>query len=456
VANDRRITPGFRCLLSVLCLSAAAIGQSDPDATAQDSQAREEAVEGLLPLVDYTADWRTRENLSGDWGGIRSKWARSGVTIDVDWLTVGQGIVEGGLDSGWAPATSLDLHVKLDLMRMNFVPGALINVRTQSRFGTTVNGDTGLIFPVNTAQSVPLTDEVDEDVPIAVTELYWLQFLSEQVALLAGKITTLRKDNEFAGGEGRTQFMNMQFLYPAVFAQIGPYSTLAAGAIWQATPEVKLASLILNIADSSTTTGFEAIGEGTGWWTEFDYQYKAGTLPGGGTVGFLYGFDGDFARVGGISILPGDGITTGTKSTAWALYFSGWQYVYVEGDAPAVLQTDDNRQDLEGLGIFLTAGLADESTNPITYALAVGLGGRGMIPGRGDDQYGVAYFYNELQEPAVGSINPLGQSSQGCEIYYNFALVGSVELTLDFQWTKSAFENIEDSYILGLRLNVRF
>jgi porin len=145
-----------------------------------------------------------------------------------------------------------------------------------------------------------------------------------------------------------------------------------------------------------------------------------------------------------------------TKSTAWALYFSGWQYVYVEGDAPAVLQTDDNRQDLEGLGIFLTAGLADESTNPITYALAVGLGGRGMIPGRGDDQYGVAYFYNELQEPAVGSINPLGQSSQGCEIYYNFALVGSVELTLDFQWTKSAFENIEDSYILGLRLNVRF
>ncbi|MHC4450041.1 MAG: carbohydrate porin, partial [Planctomycetota bacterium] len=305
---------------------------------------------------------------------------------------------------------------------------------------TTVNGDTGLIFPVNTAQSVPLTDEIDDNVPIAVTELFWLQFLSEQVGVLAGKITTLRKAHEFAGGEGRTQFMNMQFLYPAVFAQMAPYSTLAAGAFWQATPRVRLITLILNISDSSTTTGFEAFGEGTGWWTELDFQYRAGTLPGGGTIGFLYGFDGEFARVGGISIPPEGGIATTSKSTAWALYLTGWQYVYVKGGAPDVLQVDDNRQDLEGLGIFLTLGLADESTNLVTYSLAVGLGGRGMIPGRADDQYGVAYF----------------QSSQGCEVYYSFALARSVELTFDFQWTTSAFENIDDSYILGVRLNVRF
>jgi len=49
-----------------------------------------------------------------------------------------------------------------------------------------------------------LTDERDEGVPIAVTDLNYTQFLSEHLALFAGKIDTLDVDlNEFASGRAR-------------------------------------------------------------------------------------------------------------------------------------------------------------------------------------------------------------------------------------------------------------
>jgi len=453
---DKLLTCGIRCLLVVLWVSVVSFGQDTKEPATPDEAAREEAVEGLLPLLDYTGDWKTRQFLSGDWGGTRTKWAKKGVTLDVHWLNVAQGIVNGGVDTGWGFATSLDVYAKFDLMRMGVLPGALISFRAQSRFGTTVNADTGLLLPVNSYQYFPFTAEVDENVPFAITELNWTQFVSEKLGFMLGKITTMNNANEFAGGEGRTQFMNFQFIYSAVFAQMVGYSTPAAGVIWQPTPKLVVLSILMNTKDASTTIGLGDIGDGTSWWTELNYQYKAGGLPGGGTVGFIYGFDGDFTRIGGINIDPGGGISLETKSEAWAGYFSGWQYLYVRGEAPEVIDARDNRQDLEGFGLFLIVGVADRSTNPATFTVAGGFSGRGMIPGRGDDTYGLGYFYNDLQDLRALPILPLGSSTQGLEAYYNLAIARSIALTFDFQWARSAIRNIADAIIVGARLNIRF
>ena len=69
----------------------------------------------------------------------------------------------------------------------------------------------------------------------------------------------------FSGGEGRTQFMNMQFLWSSAFAQVAPYSTLAVGGVWAPAPQVYVSSILMNTADSSTTSGFDDIGDGTTW-----------------------------------------------------------------------------------------------------------------------------------------------------------------------------------------------
>jgi carbohydrate-selective porin OprB len=40
--------------------------------------------------------------LTGDWGGLRKQWADKGATFRFDWYQALQGIVDGGIDEGWA------------------------------------------------------------------------------------------------------------------------------------------------------------------------------------------------------------------------------------------------------------------------------------------------------------------------------------------------------------------
>jgi hypothetical protein len=59
---------------------------------------------------------------------------------------------------------------------MRVLPGALVVFRAQSRFGDSVNADTGLLLPVNTYSAFPFTEPPDEDVPFTITELNYTQF----------------------------------------------------------------------------------------------------------------------------------------------------------------------------------------------------------------------------------------------------------------------------------------
>jgi porin len=201
-----------------------------------DDPAASAAEQGILPVPDYSGEIGARSNLTGDWGGVRQNWADRGITMAFDWYQAYQDIIDGGFEEGSANSTNLDYRLTLDLMRMGLVPGALVKVRGQSRFGDTVNDNAGVLLPVNMYSAFPFGPDGDGDVNFAITELNWLQFLSDQFGLLAGKITTLATTNEFLGGEGRSQFMNFQLSFSAAIAQLAPYSTLAVSAIWMPSP----------------------------------------------------------------------------------------------------------------------------------------------------------------------------------------------------------------------------
>jgi porin len=378
--------------------------------------------------------------------------ADRGVTLDVDWCQIYQEIVDGGVEEKGEASANLDYRLNLDLMRMGLVPGALVTARGQSRFGDTVNGISGLLLPVNTYGDYPVGEG---DIAIALTELNWTQFLSEKLAMFLGKITTMSTANEFSGGEGRSQFMNFQLSFSASVAQLAPYSTLAVGGVWMPSPKWTVTSILMNYQDSSTTTGFEDIGEGTTWANMADYLFSLNELPGGGTFSVYYSFGTDFDRIGGLNVNPAtEEVTLSTASDAWAVNWSGWQYVLVE-DGSDPVDPGNGRQDLQGLGVFAQVGLADEDTNPITWSLSGGLSGRGSIPTRDDDTWGVGYFHNDLQDLDNGLVAFAG-SVNGLEVYYDIALAGSASLTLDAQWTTSALPSVEDATLLAARLNVGF
>ena len=430
----------------VFCTTSSVCHADDEAASASD--------QGILPITDYSGKIGSRAALTGDWGGVRQDWANRGITLGFDWYQSYQDIVDGGFEEDSGYSTNLDYRLNLDLMRMGLVPGALVTLRAQSRFGDTVNGASGVLLPVNMYSAFPESSDSDGDVDFAITELNWLQFLSDKFGLLAGKITTLGTSNEFMGGEGRTQFMNFQLNFSATLAQLAPYSTLAASAIWLPNSTWTISTTLMNLTDASTTSGFDDIGDGTTWATTADYRADLNQLPGGGSISFYYGFDANFAEVGGLNIDPEVGAVTDTSSDSWAVDWSGWQYLYVEGDSRTV-DPANGRQDLQGVGLFARVGIADKNTNPLYWTVSAGLSGRGSIPGRDADTWGIGYFYNDVQGLDREFIS-FNNSNGGVEVYYDIALFGWAHLTLDAQWVKSAFESVDDATILGGRLNISF
>lgn len=420
-----------------------------PPPPAQSSQ-------GILPIPNYGGDIWDRPFLLGDPNGLRTEWANKGIQFEIDYTQTVQSVVSGGLHTGTQYGGNLDYLVHLDLMRMGLVPGGLVTIRGESRYGNSVNGFAGSILPVNTRSFFPLTKDIDDPVAIAITDLNYTQFLSEQLLVQVGKIDTLSADlNEFASGRGRTQFMNANFLFNSTLALRLPYSTLGVAAAWMPTHTITVETSVVNTVDSSTTSGFNDFGKGTTWSTEADFQYRVGRLPGGVNVGGMYSWHQDFtAFTGDLIFTPGQGLSVPKKKETWAVYASGWQYLLIRDPDGKPIDVSDGRPDHQGLGLFWRAGFADRDTNPVEWSISGGIGGRGLIPGRKDDTFGVGYYYTRFQENRLSGALGFRDNSQGGEAFYNIQITPAAHLTFDIQSLQSFVGRLDQSVILGARFDL--
>ncbi len=456
------------CALLTLCSTSSALAQADaaaPSEPAGDAPVgapEAKPTEGILPVPDYSGDLLTRRYLTGDWWGHRTALAEKGVQFNMSFTQEVQSVVKGGLDTGARYNGALDYSLSLDLMRMQIIPGALVQLKAETRFGRSVNASSGAVLPVNADAFFPITQPADEDIPITITTLSYTQFLAPTFGLMVGKFDTLDGDsNEFASGRGKTQFMNANFLFNAATALRMPYSTLGGGLIWMPIPDgpgggITLSSLVFATTDSSTTSGFGTMDDGLTWTTQVDFKYRLGDLPGGMNVGALYSFDQDFARIGSRFVFErGNGLSLPTEDETWAVYWSGWQYLWVQEPSDRPIDLRDGLADRVGVGLFARAGLADSDTNPAEWAVSVGVGGRGVFD-RADDTYGVGYFYTRLQNVLFRSPLEIEDHSQGVEAYYNCAITPAARFTFDLQVISSPLTEVDTAVILGGRLNFDF
>ncbi len=429
---------------------------ANADAEAPDDA--ESAIESPVsnPEIGDAPALNVNNFLLGDWGGWRRELADEGITFDLQWTQHAQGVVDGGRDTGFPYGGTLDYLIELDLGAMGVLPGAFVKVLAESRYGESVNGDVGAILPANTDMSFPLTDELDENIPITVTELSFTQFFSPKFGVMLGKFQTLDGDpNEFASGRGRSQFLNSSLVFNPVTAVTVPYSTLGVGVVLLPSPNVTIISMVSNTADSSTTTGFSDIGDGWTWTTEAQFQYRLVGLPGGQNVAFIYAADNEFLNFNRSSISR-DGVLLASDDESWAAYWSGWQYLYTPDEVPDRIDVTDGRADLRGFGLFARFGFADDDTNPIAWSVSAGLGGRGMLPGRDEDTFGLGFAYSDIDNGAFTSALGFDEQAYGTEAYYNIAISPGVLLTLDAQVVNPALDGVDTATILGVRLNIRF
>lgn len=413
--------------------------------------------QGLLPIPDYAGDLLHRSHLTGDWGGWRTKLAEKGVQLDVDFTHIVQGITEGGVERRTDYGGHVDYLAHVDLMRMGVLPGALITFRAESRYGQSVNGITGTVLPANSPLFFPLLDQLDEDIAFTVTSLNYTQFLAPWLGVVVGKIDTLDGDlNEFASGRGRTQFLNANFLFNAALALRMPYSTLAAAVRVVPAKWLTINASIMNTKDSSTASGLADFDDGQTATVEANAQYRLFGLPGGMNLGGLYSFDQDFAEPGGELIFqPGEGLSVSNQQTTWAVYWSGWQYLWTEEESDTPIDLRNGIPDRQGFGLFARAGFADEDTNPIEWSVSGGVGGRGVVPTRDDDVFGLGSLYTYFQDIRITGLLG-GDHSWGFEAFYDAALTPAAHLAFDVQVLRSLPDAIDTAVVLGARFTLSF
>ncbi len=418
------------------------------------------AGDGILPLPDYAsadaASFSLRPYLLGDWGGARSKLASDGITVDLALSQLAQGVLDGGAEETTRYGGRLETVVNLDLDRMGVMPGALVTMKVESRYGNSVNRASGALLPVADLMYFPLTDPADEDIAATVTELLYTQFLSKELGVFMGKFTVLGADlNEFAGGDGTTQFVGHPFTSASVTSLFNPYSTIGTGVLFMPSPELTIASSVYASRDSSTSSGFDTLDDGLVWSSSIGWQYRLGNLPGGLRATYQYAFDRNFLELDGRFITP-EGVSIPVEGDSWCAFANMWQYLSVAEETTKPLNLNNGRMDLRGFGVFARVGFADPDTNPIEWIVSGGVAAKGLIPGRDADTLGIGYAHSQTSElPFVTSLL-VNDTASRFEAYYDLALTPAANLTLDLQVADSLLANESTATLLGVRLRLAF
>ena len=100
------------------------------------------------------------------------------------------------------------------------------------------------------------------------------------------------------------------------------------------------------------------------------------------------------------------------------------------------------------------------------FFVSFGVGGKGIIPGRPLDRFGIGYYYIDVKSPKFTGL--LGTRSflrdeYGFEAFYNFAITPWMQLTPDIQVIRPAQKevitigkNVHTATVLGFRLQLVF
>jgi len=402
--------------------------------------------EGLWPVPDYTGDLNTRSALTGDWSGQRTDLADNGITVSVDNITTYQNIIDGGRNEADETGGSLDFEMHFDFEKMGLWPGAFVRVFAETQYGDFTGLSTGAALASNTDGLFPLAYQEET----TLTSVTFYQFLSESFGLYIGKLDTLDGDaNEFAGARGKTQFLNMNFVFNPVTLRTTPYSTLGGGFLYLL-PENKgvFTFAILDPSGQPDEAGFDdAFDDGTLYSAEARFNVNIAGHSGHQLLGATWS-DKDYTlldqdgRLLLFELITTGGITPAKQNHSWSVYYNFDQYFYTEEGDPE-----------QGVGLFGRVGIADEDTSPIDRFYSIGIGGKGIFDGRDNDTFGIGYFRAELSDDFLSFFSGL-DDSYGFEIFYNIEVTPWLHVTPDLQVIEPSLKSVDTAYVAGVRVKV--
>lgn len=431
----------------------------------------------------WGGDFATRPRLTGDWGGLRDDMARKGIVLDVDAYWTPQTITSGGRDSGGSSWGNAIVALTVDTGKLGLWPGGFFKVQTISSFGNNLLYDSGAMIPANEFWMLPTTKP-----DTGIQELTYTQFFSPQFGLQLGKINSIAPTNQFHG-DYRTGFLNTALNLPLVAALV-PLSAYGASALYLPSHDVTVAGMVLDpngtIMDDSLNNAFS---DGVMALLSGDLKVKPFGLPGHQNVTLAWSNKERPSLIQDPSNLARSLLTArypllgnpgpvlvdileqhapallvptqplNTENKTWAAVYSFEQYLWQpEGESK------------RGLGTFFSFGLSDGKANPVKYSYSLGLVGKGIVPGRPYDEFGIGWALTEFSDnfvPYMRDIFNLGLNRESAvELYYNFAVTPWLSISPSYQYISPAldkvqdsngnFKNLDNTQLLGVRIGLRF
>jgi porin len=461
-------------LAATIALASSALGQV-ANAPAADPMAAFKTDKGLISLTkvapemtavsDYTGDLWNRATLFGDPGGWRTRLYNQGLTLDAQLTQVYQGVVSGGSAGGNGNGqynALFEANFTLDTAKAGLWSGGLFVFTEQTSFGNPLKNQPGNLSPVN---QTALWPEPYNDSSVLM-EYLLVQALPLNTVALVGRLDPSKylDQNSFACNSN-TQFLNASMNSNTLFGRFLTYSTYAALFMTKLTDDLLVAY--------GAWTPNTAPGDYGGDWSDYGvavypiFKYKAFNHP--GMIQLIAAYTSKNAvDVDNPRFVPG--LITGnppTKSDNWIVEISGEQYFWEPKGASVPkaeggrkedfhVPTKDFASDRPGLGIFYRFSSTPEDRSAYNIYLSGGVGGRGVIPGRPYDRFGVgAYWLKESSDLEKQLGNFLGDEL-GAEAFYNFAITPWLQFTLDAQWISPGINSSDNAVVLGTRLNIRF
>jgi porin len=449
----------FALTLALGLVSSA--GAEPPPDTDQGSTSLMTLMPIFTPISDYTSDdWRSGACAFcfGAIGEQRQKFYERGIALDVSVSQTPQGVVSGGENKGWKYSGNADYYLALDSDRLGLWPGGLLKVTGRTKFGRGVLTQAGNLSPVNYGWLLPsIEDESDS----FLEEYYITQGLTDWAALMFGRlmIGNLGDPNRLAGNE-QTQFVNTSLrnspLLNVVTSSLSVHSALL---LIQPSPHVAIAPFALSRNDKDGVYGSPG-----GLFSEYSVGAQV-------IVNWeVSGLTGEFLPIGGWSSKDKfdspfvildiiEGIDIPEKNSNWIVGFSANQYLYAPKDLGAKkIQTTPFILQPEGIGAFLRFHYAPEDRNFFNIFVSGGITGRGVIPTRPLDRYGVG-FYALFQSDDFKNhpiLSNLLEDEWGMEVFYNLAITPWLQFTPSVQYIDSGQVDVDHSVVVMTRVQLYF
>ena len=422
--------------------------KSDAKATAASLQEEE-------PTPTPEPDFWHQEELTGDWGGTRSRWKEKGVELEFKLSQFYQGVTRGGLRRDTEYNGKFQTVTKFDLGKLAGWKFWHAELRTETRFGGPPVGGTGAINFVNTAAVIPGSDEtVFAVTALNVTRLFPIDLKKGDLFVVsAGRFNLLDlSDEDFFGGGGTERFFNIAQIGPLTVLRQVPLITNGATFAYVRRGEPFITFALLDPNDHSTTTGIpDLFADGVTFMPGINFPAKYFGKSAKHSFGFAVTTKKytPFDAIRQV-VIPGPPVNpVEPKRGSWSVNYVFRQYIVEKG-----------RRD--GWGFFGQVAFADKATSPITRFINLGLGGNGLFESRNRDEFGIAYAYTDLSSVLKDNLDLLSlggrrlRPEHQVEMFYNLHLTPWLRLTGDLQIIRGVRPIADTAIIPGARLEIIF